>query len=101
MAQDQRKISRGTCKCLVALVVVAAALVLEYFDVLPKMSLSPVSRMAQHNCFLYFAYGSNLLKERIHINNPSAKMISVGKVKVQCFFCLNYFVTEKLYQFTL
>lgn len=61
--------------------ILAAALILKYFDVLPMVSLSPVSRMAQHNCFLYFAYGSNLLKERIHINNPSAKMISVGKVE--------------------
>lgn len=85
MAQDQRKKPNGTCKCVVALVILASAFILEYFDVLPKMSLSPVSRMAQHNCFLYFAYGSNLLKERIHINNPSAKMISVGKLKVKCF----------------
>ncbi|XP_066942374.1 gamma-glutamylcyclotransferase-like isoform X1 [Macrobrachium rosenbergii] len=46
------------------------------------MSLRPVTRrMATRNCFLYFAYGSNLLTERIHINNPSAKKIQVGKLK--------------------
>ena len=31
--------------------------------------------------FLYFAFGSNLLAERIHIMNPSAVFKSVGKVK--------------------
>ncbi|XP_071539038.1 gamma-glutamylcyclotransferase-like [Panulirus ornatus] len=45
------------------------------------MSLSPVTRMASRGCFLYFAYGSNLLKERIHINNPSARMVTVGKLR--------------------
>ncbi len=30
--------------------------------------------------FLYFAFGSNLLAERIHIKNPSAVFKSVGKV---------------------
>ncbi|XP_068226953.1 gamma-glutamylcyclotransferase-like [Palaemon carinicauda] len=45
------------------------------------MSVRPVTRiMANRNCFLYFAYGSNLLTERIHINNPSAKKIHVGKL---------------------
>uniref|UniRef100_A0A1B6KQE3 gamma-glutamylcyclotransferase n=1 Tax=Graphocephala atropunctata TaxID=36148 RepID=A0A1B6KQE3_9HEMI len=31
--------------------------------------------------FLYFAYGSNLLMKRIHINNPSASRIGIGKLK--------------------
>ncbi|CAG9581605.1 unnamed protein product [Danaus chrysippus] len=30
--------------------------------------------------FLYFAYGSNLLKKRIHINNPTAVFIGIGKL---------------------
>ncbi|XP_063826579.1 gamma-glutamylcyclotransferase-like [Ostrinia nubilalis] len=30
--------------------------------------------------FLYFAYGSNLLKKRIRINNPSAHFIGIGKL---------------------
>ncbi|XP_048489233.1 gamma-glutamylcyclotransferase [Plutella xylostella] len=30
--------------------------------------------------FLYFAYGSNLLKKRIHINNPSAEFIGIGRL---------------------
>ncbi|XP_028158844.1 uncharacterized protein LOC114351741 isoform X2 [Ostrinia furnacalis] len=29
--------------------------------------------------FLYFAYGSNLLKKRIRINNPSAHFIGIDK----------------------
>ncbi|KAJ0182395.1 hypothetical protein K1T71_001764 [Dendrolimus kikuchii] len=28
--------------------------------------------------FLYFAYGSNLLKRRIHINNPTAEFLGIG-----------------------
>ena len=32
--------------------------------------------------FLYFAYGSNLLKTRIHINNPSAEFYDVAKLQV-------------------
>lgn len=46
------------------------------------MSIASAARMASCNCFLYFAYGSNLLTERIHINNPSAKMVDIGKLKV-------------------
>ncbi|KAG0717928.1 Gamma-glutamylcyclotransferase [Chionoecetes opilio] len=46
-----------------------------------RYPMNRVARMDQRNGFLYFAYGSNLLTERIHINNPSAKMISVGKLK--------------------
>uniref|UniRef100_A0A6A7FNA9 gamma-glutamylcyclotransferase n=1 Tax=Hirondellea gigas TaxID=1518452 RepID=A0A6A7FNA9_9CRUS len=30
--------------------------------------------------FLYFAFGSNLLTDRIHINNPSAKFLDVAKL---------------------
>ncbi|XP_026319713.1 gamma-glutamylcyclotransferase-like isoform X2 [Hyposmocoma kahamanoa] len=33
------------------------------------------------NTFLYFAYGSNLLKKRIHINNPSAEFLGIGKLE--------------------
>lgn len=32
--------------------------------------------------FLYFAYGSNLLKKRIHINNPSAEFLGIGRLDV-------------------
>ena len=32
--------------------------------------------------FLYFAYGSNLLKERLQKRNPSATFFSVGYLKV-------------------
>eukprot|EP00092_Neocalanus_flemingeri_P063501 GFUD01076864.1.p1 GENE.GFUD01076864.1~~GFUD01076864.1.p1 ORF type:complete len:173 (-),score=69.32 GFUD01076864.1:83-601(-) len=31
--------------------------------------------------FLYFAFGSNLLTERIHINNPSAVFRTIAKLK--------------------
>lgn len=35
--------------------------------------------------FLYFAYGSNLLMERIHINNPSAERAGTAKLEVSLF----------------
>lgn len=31
--------------------------------------------------FLYFAYGSNLLAKRIHVNNPSAVRAGIGKLE--------------------
>ena len=45
--------------------------------------------MAKKNTFLYFAYGSNLLTERIHINNPSARKLDIGKLEVGLY--LNYY----------
>lgn len=33
--------------------------------------------------FLYFAYGSNLLAQRIHINNPSAVRAGIAKLNVR------------------
>lgn len=33
--------------------------------------------------FLYFAYGSNLLKKRIRINNPSAEFMGIGLLDVR------------------
>lgn len=32
--------------------------------------------------FFYFAYGSNLLKKRIRINNPSSEFVGIGKLTV-------------------
>lgn len=32
--------------------------------------------------FLYFAYGSNLLTERIHLRNPSAAFCCVARLQV-------------------
>ena len=38
------------------------------------------SSMPGKDKFLYFAYGSNLLTERIRINNPSAQFHAVGRL---------------------
>ncbi|XP_012411328.1 gamma-glutamylcyclotransferase isoform X2 [Trichechus manatus latirostris] len=38
----------------------------------------------EENSFLYFAYGSNLLKERIHLQNPSAAFCCVACLQVIC-----------------
>lgn len=34
-----------------------------------------------HGKFLYFAYGSNLLAKRIHVNNPTAVRAGIGKLE--------------------
>ena len=38
--------------------------------------------------FLYFAYGSNLLRERLLLQNPSAKFVAVGKLEVRKIFII-------------
>ncbi|KAG6450523.1 hypothetical protein O3G_MSEX006613 [Manduca sexta] len=43
-----------------------------------KLTLSVNS---DEGTFLYFAYGSNLLAKRLHINNPSAVFYSTAKLK--------------------
>lgn len=40
-----------------------------------------MSKLANKNTFKYFAYGSNLLRERILINNSSAKFYGIGRLK--------------------
>lgn len=48
-----------------------------------KSTMSSNTTMAKvPNSFLYFAYGSNLLKKRIRINNPSAEFLGIGKLEV-------------------
>ncbi|XP_006635599.2 gamma-glutamylcyclotransferase-like [Lepisosteus oculatus] len=37
--------------------------------------------MTNNGYFLYFAYGSNLLKERLHLKNPSAVFLCKGRLK--------------------
>uniref|UniRef100_A0A8C8ZVC5 gamma-glutamylcyclotransferase n=1 Tax=Prolemur simus TaxID=1328070 RepID=A0A8C8ZVC5_PROSS len=41
-------------------------------------------RGQEEETFLYFAYGSNLLTERIHLRNPSAAFCCVARLKVIC-----------------
>ena len=54
------------------------------FSKTPKMPLSEAcSAVEPSNTFFYFAFGSNLLTERIHINNPSAKFVDVAQLKVK------------------
>lgn len=40
------------------------------------------TRMEANGTFLYFAYGSNLLEKRIHIQNPTAVRKGIGKLMV-------------------
>ncbi|XP_049641273.1 gamma-glutamylcyclotransferase isoform X2 [Suncus etruscus] len=36
---------------------------------------------AEEGAFLYFAYGSNLLRQRIHLRNPSAQFCCVARLQ--------------------
>uniref|UniRef100_A0A3B4WU01 Uncharacterized protein n=1 Tax=Seriola lalandi dorsalis TaxID=1841481 RepID=A0A3B4WU01_SERLL len=45
--------------------------------------VEPGDKMENHHTFLYFAYGSNLLKERLQLKNPSATVHCVARLKVQ------------------
>ena len=45
-----------------------------------RMSSRPPSVGSCGRTFLYFAYGSNLLTERIHFQNPSATFIDAAKL---------------------
>ncbi|GFO05817.1 gamma-glutamylcyclotransferase [Plakobranchus ocellatus] len=47
-----------------------------------------MATVAAKDTFKYFAYGSNLLCERILINNPSAKFYGIGKLSVIASFGL-------------
>lgn len=38
--------------------------------------------MEDSNKFAYFGYGSNMLADRIHLQNPTAQRIGVGELKV-------------------
>lgn len=41
-----------------------------------------ISNRMGNDTFLYFAYGSNLLSKRIHIQNPTAERRGIGRLKV-------------------
>ncbi|PZC84087.1 hypothetical protein B5X24_HaOG205809 [Helicoverpa armigera] len=55
-------------------------LVIAYVVKLLNFALCCMMLHASKDYFLYFAYGSNLLKRRIHINNPSAVFLGVGRL---------------------
>lgn len=53
-----------------------------YFTLLLNLLLLLLSQsLAMANTFNYFAYGSNLLSNRIHVNNPTAVRIGIGKLE--------------------
>ncbi|XP_026856977.2 gamma-glutamylcyclotransferase b isoform X2 [Electrophorus electricus] len=45
------------------------------------LMLEALGTMDHKTTFLYFAYGSNLLKERLQLNNPSASIQCVAKLQ--------------------
>ncbi len=48
------------------------------------------------NKFLYFGYGSNLLRERIHIMNPSAVFKTIAKLEVSSYISVYILVRTKV-----
>jgi hypothetical protein len=54
--------------------------------------LSFVGKMTKS--FLYFAYGSNLLAQRIHVNNPSAVRKEIGKLEASTSTQKTYYAIE-------
>ncbi|KAJ8723249.1 hypothetical protein PYW08_003161 [Mythimna loreyi] len=55
-------------------------LVLAYIIKIINLTLCCMMVQPNKEYFHYFAYGSNLLKKRIHINNPSAVFLGVGRL---------------------
>ncbi|XP_008431037.1 gamma-glutamylcyclotransferase isoform X4 [Poecilia reticulata] len=51
------------------------------FLMTPVYRSSPDKNMENNQTFLYFAYGSNLLKERLQLKNPSATVYCVARLK--------------------
>lgn len=41
-----------------------------------------IMQSQEEETFLYFAYGSNLMSERIHLHNPSATFCYVARLQV-------------------
>ena len=50
-----------------------------------------MSEEKEEETFLYFAYGSNMLTQRIRINNPSARFV-INILK--CFSHISFFVND-------
>jgi hypothetical protein len=55
--------------------------VLFCLETLAKSKMNMLPEVIGEN-FLYFGFGSNLLANRIHINNPTAIRKGIGKLKV-------------------
>lgn len=59
-----------------------------------KRSVKNINNDRESDTFLYFGYGSNLLTERIHFQNPSAK--AIGNAKLDDYK-LEFRLTSKVY----
>lgn len=51
------------------------------------MRLAAATTRMGNDTFLYFAYGSNLLGKRIHLQNPTAERRGIGRLKVSSIYC--------------
>uniref|UniRef100_A0A6Q2WQ19 Uncharacterized protein n=1 Tax=Esox lucius TaxID=8010 RepID=A0A6Q2WQ19_ESOLU len=47
----------------------------------PEDNIANATKSPVYDHFMYFAYGSNLLRERLQVNNPSAVFVSTGSLK--------------------
>ncbi|XP_008322121.1 gamma-glutamylcyclotransferase [Cynoglossus semilaevis] len=70
------------CDSACLLTSILAAFLLLFLLDLPYFHLPSVrDSMDDNQTFMYFAYGSNLLKERLQLKNPSALMYSVARLQ--------------------
>lgn len=54
---------------------------MEYILLILLLAYNSNGILAMSNTFNYFAYGSNLLANRIHVNNPTAVRVGIGKLE--------------------
>lgn len=52
-----------------------------YIYTLRKLGFNP----DEERSYLYFAYGSNMLQRRVHMENPTAMFISIGRLDVSIY----------------
>ncbi|XP_068590655.1 gamma-glutamylcyclotransferase isoform X1 [Cebidichthys violaceus] len=72
-----RSVSSVSDASLPLLIIFLTSTLLVLVSPMPEAS----DNMENHLTFLYFAYGSNLLKERLQLKNPSAKVHCVASLK--------------------
>lgn len=42
-------------------------------------------KILHESSFLYFAYGYNMCEEIIHMNNPTAEFVTIGRLDVSTY----------------
>ena len=92
--------------CMCGLIILVAGLVSfsSAFYVAAGADINNTVNMsgAAHGRFMYFAFGSNLLKERLQLANPSATFCTTGRLKVSnqvCIITINLTYTNTAFMY--